>query len=215
MIVRDGFSIDPDTCVVKFSDVIWKRGDGVSTEGSEVVEPATLRLRTSCYFKFADNGGIARKQRFHTIRNVANPVIADLRHDEIRPAVYAIYNNNFQAIDIRENTSETELEIENYLDEAFTRYAAAKIPQDGYYGGFVFNCPLDGAIQSITWSLGANNSEGPTTRIERLHDSGGLPGMPYRLKREYQRTADSNRRTAQAEWQRKEQAALALAIKEA
>lgn len=214
MIVNAGFSIDPETAVVKFSDVIWKKSDGVSAGGNELVEPATLRLRTSCYVRIPENGGVIRKQRFRTIRNTPQPVTLDLRHDEIRPTVYAIYNNDFVVQEVRDNSSEIDLEVEHYLDEAFERYSAVRIPQDGLYGGFVFNVPLDGAIQSITWSLGANSAEGPTTRIERLHDSGGTSGIPYRLKREYQRTADANRRAALAEWRLKEEKALASAIKE-
>ncbi len=206
MIVRQGFSIDPDTHTVKFGDHVWKKNDDDLGWG-----PATLRLRTSCYVRYAETGEFVRYRKVRALRNVANPSVAFQRHDEIKRTVYAIYNNDFQITSIHENGTEADPEIEHYLSEAVVRYGAAKIPQVGVYAGWRFDVDLDGAIHSITWTLSATDDTGPHTVIERQHDTGGNASIPYRLRRRFNETAEANRRIALAKWREQQTRELARA----
>ena len=204
MIVGEGFTIDADRGLVKFSDYI-----GQKNTTTKYFEPATLRLRTTCYVRNAITRGLERASTNATIRNVPNPVTLDLRHDEIQPHRWARYNDDFEPTDIQNNDAELFGEADYYLTEAVQRFQAVKVPQDGLYAGWRFDIELDGAIQSITWSVSSQGDAGPTTRIERAQDTGGRSGIPYQLRRQYQRQAEAQRKVALAEFKTKETRELA------
>lgn len=205
MIVTSSFSIDSDRAIVMFTDHVYK------TEGDDYRDwaPATLRLRTTCLVRDAITRGLVRGIATSTIRNVPQPVTIDLRHEEIQPYYYAKYSNDFAVTQLVTNENETALEVNHYLNEAVTRLSLSTVPQDGLYAGWVFNVDLDGAIQSITWSLSAGGDQGPTTRIERAQDTGGMSGIPYKLRRQYQKQAEAERKSALAEFKTRETRELA------
>lgn len=204
MIVNSPFTIDSDRHIVKFSDHVYQE-DGDYEDWA----PATLRLRTTCLVRDAITRGLVRGIATSTIRNVPQPVTIDLRHEEIQPYYYAKYSNDFAVTSLVTNENETAVEVNQYLNEAVTRLSATTIPQDGLYAGWVFNVDLDGAIQSITWNLSAGGNEGPTTRIERAQDTGGMSGIPYKLRRHYQKQAEAERKSALAEFKTRETRELA------
>lgn len=204
MIVGSGFSIDADRAIVKFSEQLYQ-----IDETFALTEPATLRLRTTCYVRNVITRGLERASTNAIIRNVPNPVTLDLRHDEIQPHRWARYNDDFEPTDIQNNDAELFGEADYYLTEAVQRFQAVKVPQDGLYAGWRFDIELDGAIQSITWSVSSQGDAGPTTRIERAQDTGGRSGIPYQLRRQYQRQAEAQRKVALAEFKTKETRELA------
>ena len=192
MVVTTGFRIDPERWLVIFSQPIYQEND----DGE--FEPATLRLRTTCYIRDPKTGGIQRMRRARKITNAAKPYSLDLRHDEIKPTVWSKYSDSFFPTEIFTNGAEIDREIEHYLDEAVLEFGSAKIPQSAEYGGWRFDLPLDGAIQAITWTLDAKGGA-PTTQIDRCHDS-GQSGLPYKTLNAYQKMARAERISAQQEF---------------
>lgn len=205
MIVQTPFTIDAERGLVMFSEPVYRESD----ETGDFL-PATLKLRTSFYVRNQETGGVARLRRFRRITNAPNPYSIDLRHDEIKPTViYTFTGENFQVDEVTRNEIETDLEIEHYLDEAVLEFGSTKVPQTAEYGGWRFDISLDGAIQSITWVLGAAGQD-PQTIVDRCHDS-GRSGTPYKTLRTYQRMADWERANAATEWRAEQDRLLARA----
>lgn len=209
-IVRSGFSIDSERAIVRFSQPIWRQIKDQDEANNDHWSPAFLRLRTSCYLRFSETGGIVRKQKFRKLSNATNPYTLDLRHDEVKPTVIAQYSNTMEPIQGVENANEVDLEINHILSDAAARYSAPQIPQSGVYGGWRFDVNLDGAIQAISWSMSANGVD-PITRIGRNQDN-GITSVPYRLLRTHQKNAQVQRAKLADEWKRKQQNELARAV---
>jgi hypothetical protein len=195
-IVPISFELDVDNHLVRFRDPVFMQ----TTDNG--IAPADLRLRTSCYLKIPETGELFRDRHVRMIRNSIVPYAVDLIHDEITPTIRATYNASMLPDSVITNATDILLEIDHYLTEAFRHYSTDVVPQTAEYGGWRFDVDLDGAIQSITWTLDAQGGA-PTTIIERNHDS-GRGGIPYNVTRAHQRNADAQRKADQAEWRGKQ-----------
>jgi len=205
--------IDPENWLVRFSKPMYMQTTG------NLIGPAKLILRTSCYLKVAKTAHRIRDRHTKQITNAAAPYYLDLRHDEIKPTIKCDYNyDDHQSsevapgvtpINVITNAAEIQPEIDHYLDQAYADAIRTRIPQTAEYGGWRFDVELDGAIQSITWVLDSRGVA-PLTIIERGHDS-GMGGIPYELTRAHQRNADAQRKAAQTEWRTQQTRYLAQA----
>jgi len=191
-IVDVGFSLDPDRWLVHFGGRIWALDD----EGL-AVDPE-LRLRVAVHVRREGDGRIERRQVDRTLATSDSPAVLDLLHDEIIPTVTCQYSESFAPINVVENWGDILPEIEFYLSQKQSEFAASKSPSTCQYQGWRFDIPLDGAIQSLTWTLAADNS-GPLTLVQRNQDV-GVNGTPYRLTSQYLALARARSRVARREW---------------
>jgi len=151
------FTIDTDVGVVQFSEPLFR---WVRTASANVERyPALLRLRTS--FPVRDRttaAELCQQFRYDVPRSSRQGIVDVIKRDDI----------SFE-IDPYGGTSEAEYiaAAQVVIQASVTRYVtdtAMTVP----YKGFVFDCELDGAIQSVTWEV--SDSGGGTTAIDYLCD---------------------------------------------
>lgn len=209
-VVRQSWSFDTDSLLVKFSDPMVMQGEDASALCGW--HPAKLILRTSYYFKDEQTLGFVRAHYTRVIRNKPNPTKHYILREDIRPYLYAIYGDEMgppTPIEVRKNEDACKQQAEYYLDQYVSEFNRPNTPQSATYAGWRFDIELDGAIQSITWSLSATGSDGPVTRIELNHDTGSSGGIPYNLRRAAQRQAEAARDIAREEFRKREEREIA------
>lgn len=213
-IVRQSWSLDTEACIVRFGEPITLKCGTAAADAGYV--PAKLILRTSCYVKDEKTFGLVRAEYERVIRSKPNPVRHYILREDIKPYLYGVYGEEMdppETVEIRRNDAECRAQAEYYLDQAVAEFNRPSSPQDAVYGGWRFDVELDGAIQSITWTLSATSSDGPLTRIERNHDTGGSIGIPYKLKRSAEKQAEATRKQGLADFRKREEQEIAKAGK--
>ncbi len=171
-IIGDGFSIDPERGLVKFSKRVSLAG---SYGGSNaLVFPAELKLRACCNIKQISDGAPMRYQSSGTSVEPTSP--AGNRYevkDDIKP---------FQIIDGEGGQSNNIDEVVDmmsyYVDALMEEYAITTADTATYVG--ILPVTLDGAICTATWSF---DGSGATTEINRNDDPGNDYTPPFKVRK--------------------------------
>jgi hypothetical protein len=165
-IVQAGFSLNEEKGIVSFGDHVFKRDNGKPV-------PADIYLRCCVGLRSEKTGQFYRYERRKKVgkTNAGEPDMV-LRHPEISVLVKR---------DKTSNQAKKEKEADYYID-AMVKELVEKKPQVAEYKGW-YPIELDGAIHSISWSMGP---DGARMVVQRNDDSGSSTTLPYnqRLNKE-------------------------------
>lgn len=179
--VRTPFSIDAARQIIKFSRFMWLKS---TVDGVTLSLPANLILETACHVTERRTNSI-RRYRFEFNTGGAKKGVRP-PHDEhvvVREDIQNYVKVNYvDAIDNRVNTT---VSNKPACDKQALYYAQAelakfqtKVPQSRTYNA-VMPVVCDGAIQSVSWSVGLS---GITTQVSRDSESAYVP-LPYNVRR--------------------------------
>lgn len=180
-IVPFSFDVDQDRCLVKFTEPVYYSQDGRATY-------PVIKLRCAIQIRDATTGEWVRHKKELKLDPKSNTKPREIVIDELRLEVAAGKERNRDKID---------KELQKRLDIIKGEYEF-ETPEFAIYTGWL-NFELDGAIQSVTWTMGA---DGATTTIQRNDDRGSASTQSYRLRRQNELYAQSLRAAAKLDPQK-------------
>lgn len=158
-----GFDIDNERGLIKFHEPIYLLND----DGDAA--PAKLKLRTAVQIRDPKTGEWVRHTKELKLDPKSDTKPREIVIDELRLDVMKGKPKNQAAID---------KELQKRLDIIKEEYEF-ETPETATYIGWLA-VELDGAIQSVTWSMG---SEGAATTVQRNNDKGSKTTQSYRMRR--------------------------------
>lgn len=179
-----GFQVDAETGIVKFSDPVYRLEDAPGVVAGKVILPARIFLRTACQLR----PDLATRSwfRFETTRKLAtSPALKDWeqivkREDVVR----RLYRSFVAPVGVRDNLAQVEAAAKHYLDAQEAEYRITDLGSVSYAG--IFKLDLDGAIRQVTWNI---DPEGRAiTRASRNREE-LVVAMSYAERRFYERLA--------------------------
>ncbi len=168
------FTIDTAKGVVRFSEYTLAN----SADNRPI--PATLMLRTAISVKDGETGAWIRRERKRdsNAKRLFGTKPRYIKREEVIPTRRTTYDpNTYAPGEIETNDQAVDKECDYYLDAAEQEYKTND-PTEVKYAG-ILDIPLDGSIQSVTWSIGGI----ATTAVSRNQDRGSPTTLPYKLRR--------------------------------
>lgn len=163
-IVPVGFEIDNERGLIKFNEPVYLHND------DDDAVPAKLKLRTAVQIRDAKTGEWVRHSKEMKLDPKSDTKPREIVIDELRLDVTNGKEKNRDKLD---------KELQKRLDIIKEEYEF-ETPETATYTGWL-SVELDGAIQSVTWSMGP---EGAVTSVQRNNDKGSKTTQSYRIRRQ-------------------------------
>lgn len=170
ILYEGGFSIDPETWTVKFSQYLYRINPTVALVPPQLlsianvvgvdpwqVQPAELVLLCSVHVRDNNTFQVYRDglQSFINPDARTKPLVS--QHNDIVPVYTAEYDrsNKFALRAQDDNLVEVNAALQHYLDRLEERYKTSSAEEREYPG--IVDIVPDGAISQVTWSVGGGN----------------------------------------------------------
>lgn len=163
-VVPHSFSVDHENGLILFTRPVF-----IADDNGENLRPAKLKLRTAIQIRDAKTASWVRHDKELNFDPKAKTEPRELVVPELR-LEYAAGKER--------NRAEIDKELQKRIDVMKADYEF-KTPEFVRYIGW-YPIELDGAIQSVTWTL---DGSGAKTTVQRNDDNGSDTTLPYRVRR--------------------------------
>ena len=175
---KGNFSIDTDSGIVTFSDPVYFQAADGNWQFPD------LRLRCAFSIRDPQTRAYVHFERGRQISE-ANTLPRYIIQDDIILNQYSSPENGPYT-----NLSDCNIQADYYLDAAEQEYQLTE-PMSVQYNGW-WPAELDGAIQSITWTL--DRQQGPMMSVARNSEWGNPRVVPYKRRRQLEKLAAAQRK---------------------